>query len=124
MTIRYVLEKNFLSQETDAYLAKVQPTGMAGLDEIFEQMAKRGISISSQDFERLLEEYAQAIEDLILEGKSINTPLANFNTSIQGIFHSQSDDFDPERHQVHVRITPGERLRASLVKRWVAQKIF
>ena len=62
----------------------------------------------------MLEDYHSAIENLVLEGMNVNTPLANLGASIKGVFDGQADSYDPARHQLTATVSPGKRFRAAI----------
>jgi hypothetical protein len=48
---------------------------------------------------------------LLREGYNVNTPIANFHASVLGVFASDDEPWDPQKHRVVVRITMGSQLR-------------
>jgi hypothetical protein len=117
MPIQYVLHENNLTSDPGDYAAMVQPSASAELEDVIERVIEGGSTISRPDIFGVLEDFVRAIENMVLEGTSVNTPLANFGASIKGVFDGQADSYDPNRHQVTATVTPGSRLRAAVRKR-------
>jgi hypothetical protein len=65
----------------------------------------------------VLEDRCAAIEYLVLDGKHVNTPLANFGVSIKGVFNGKGDTFDPARHRLKATVSAGKRLRRTIPDR-------
>ncbi len=122
MPINYVLRENSLTPDPNDYTALVQPTATAGLEDVIERMMRRGSTVGKADILSVLEDYHATIEDMVLEGMNVNTPAANFATSIKGIFSGHTDSFDPGRHRLRATLSPGKRLRRAIRERAQAVK--
>lgn len=81
--------------------------------ELFPMVDVRRIPWRS-DVLSVLEDYHQALENMLLEGWTVLTPSANYRVTIQGVFEGRGDEFDPARHQVTAQVTAGRRLRKSI----------
>ena len=122
MPIKYVLQENNLTTDPDDYMARVQPVGTVGMEEIIARMIQQGSTVTRADIVSVLEDYHTAIENLVLEGMNVNTPLANFSVSIKGVFQGATDGFDPSRHQLYAVVLAGTLLRKALRERGQAVK--
>ncbi len=86
-------------------------------------MVSRRATVTKAEAVSVLEEYGYAIKRLLENGGgSLKTSLFNITLSIVEVFTNDEDSFDPARHQVKIRMTPGSRLR-DLEKRIKATKI-
>ena len=106
----------------DDYVAHVRPVGTGGIDEIIERMIQRGSTVTRADIVGVLEEYHATIEEMLLDGMNVTTPLANFSVSIRGVFNGADDRFDPARHRLRAVVRAGARLRKALQERGQAVK--
>lgn len=122
MTIHYVLQENRLTSDPDDYMAMVHARGTAGENEVIQRMIDQGSTVNRPDILASLEDLYSAVESLVLEGYNVNIPMANFGTSIKGIFESQSDSYDTARHQLRATVSPGARFRAAIAERGQAIK--
>ena len=118
MTINYALRKNYLSATpADSYQAAVQAKGSAGLEEIIERIIDRGSTVTRADIVSVLADYHAAIENFLVEGLTVTTPMANFRAAIGGVFEDESDSFDPTRHELRATASSNKRLRVALANR-------
>ena len=117
MSIHYSLQANNLTSDPDDYTARVRPIGTAELDQIIDRMIQQGSTVTKADTLSVLEEYFTTVENMILEGLNVNTPLANFGTSIRGNFQGREDGYNSSRHQIKARVNAGKRLRQAIVQR-------
>lgn len=112
MSVKYALFKNHLTPNPNDYTAVVQGNDSRTEEDVIDVMIGRGSTVTKAESLSVSEEKAAAIEDMLKQGYSINTPLFNVSISISGIFNGEDDRFDPERHQVKLNLTPGTRLKA------------
>jgi|SaaInl7_200m_RNA_FD_contig_21_1767235_length_900_multi_23_in_0_out_0_1 hypothetical protein len=117
MSIRYVLFENNLTSDPDDYMARVQPVDTRNLEAVIQRMIQGGSTTTRPDILSVLDEYVSAVESMVLEGMNVNTPLANYRTSIQGVFTGPEDSYDPSRHQVGAVVSPGGRFRDTVRNR-------
>jgi hypothetical protein len=117
MSINYALFKNHLTSDPDDYRAMVLSNGTAELEDVIDRMIEQGSTVVKADILSVLEDYYTAIENMVLEGMSVLTPGANYGASIKGVFNSQADSFDPNRHQVRASVSPGKRFRKAIRER-------
>ena len=114
MPINYVLLENNLTSDPSDYMAAVQATRTAETDDIIARIIQQGSTVVKADILSVLEDYHTAIENMVLEGVNVNTPLANYSVSIKGVFNGPTDMFDPGRHQVVATTNPGKRFRRAV----------
>jgi len=122
MPINYVLFENNLTSDPTDYMAMVQPTGTAELEDVIERIIQQGSTVTRPDIVSVMEDFFTAIENMVLEGMNVNTPSANYKASIKGIFDGQADGFDPSRHQIKAVVGPGKRYRKAIKDRAQAVK--
>ena len=115
MTIRYALfETQLAGVEPGAHVAVVQSAGTAEMEDVIDRMIEKGSTITRADIVGVLEDYYTTVEHLLLEGKRVRTPVANFSTSVRGLFDGPTDTFDRSRHRIAGIVNPGRRLRAAI----------
>lgn len=122
MPIFYALFENNLTSDPDDYMARVQPGSAIEMDGVIDRMMQQGSTVTRADVAGTLEDFFSAVENIILEGNNVNTPLANFGASIRGVFTGQDDAFDASRHQITPTTSPGKRLRRAVEGRAQAVK--
>ena len=114
MSIKYVLRESSLKTAPDTCRAAVQPIGTAEMEDVIARMELHGSTVVKADILSVLEDYYSAIESLVLEGMNVNTPSANYRTSIRGAFDGLAGGFDPSQHRLVPCVSPGKRLRKVL----------
>ncbi|MFV0378278.1 MAG: DNA-binding domain-containing protein [Mangrovibacterium sp.] len=111
MPLHFALFENHLTPDPTDYMAVVQDLPSKTQDDVINLMISRGSTVTKAEALAVFEEYALAIELLVRDGNSVNTPLFNLSPSIKGVFHSETENFNPAIHTVRLNITPGVRLR-------------
>lgn len=111
MSLKFALFENHLTSDPNDYMAVVQDVPAKTQDDVINLMIGRGSTVTKAEALSVFEEYGNAIEQLIKEGCSINTPLFNLSPSVKGTFTGPDDTFNSARHTVKLNITPGIRLR-------------
>jgi len=111
MAINYALFKNRLNGAPNNYVALVQNQTSRTKEDLIDEMISRGSTVTKAEAISVLEEFEAAIERALLKGDSINTPIFRIKTSIQGVFHEETDVFDYNQHNIRLNINPGSRIR-------------
>ncbi|MBO9570654.1 MAG: DUF4469 domain-containing protein [Chitinophagaceae bacterium] len=111
MPLYYALVENHVTPDPNDRSAMALPNQSFTLEDVFDRMTSRGSTVTKAEGLSVMEELTHAIEQLVKDGNSVNTPLFNIQPSIVGVFTSDDDGFDYSRHQVKLRINPGKRLR-------------
>lgn len=110
MSIQYALYPNHLTTDPKDHMAMVQNQDSHSIEEIIDIMISRGSTVTKADALSVIEEYESAIEYVLTDGDSINTPLMRINASISGVFSDDTDRFDASRHYVRLNVNPGSRM--------------
>lgn len=121
--IRYRIVQSKLSANPTGYAAQVQSRGVVELDEIAEEIAALGTTVSKPDVLNVIQHYDSIVAKLLARGETVLTPAARYRVSMRGTFTDEGDSYDPSRHRLVVRISPGpvlaEALRDVQVERYV-----
>ena len=100
-----------MNPEPKGYIAKVRQWDRTDRNEIIDYMVEEGTGLTRPQsiayFEKLMEAFAHFIE---LKG-GVTTPFFRIQTTISGTFINSMDTFDPERHHINLRISPGPQLK-------------
>jgi hypothetical protein len=114
MSINYVLIKNHFTEIPDDYWARVQFLRSVGMEEVIDRIIKQGSTVNKPDILGVLEDFFCAIEDFVLLGMRVCTPIANFGVGVKGRFDGLTDSFDPNRHRIVGRVQPGARFNRTV----------
>jgi hypothetical protein len=80
-------------------------------DDVVDRMVSRGSTITRAEVYAVFEELGLAIESIVKDGDRVVTQLFRIAPFISGAFENEEDNFDPARHEVNLKITPGDRFR-------------
>lgn len=111
MPLQYYLIPNHITPDPDDYMAvSINPQSYS-LEDVVEQMTREGSTITTAEAIANFEEITQGIFNLVRQGHTVNTPLANFSPGMSGVFTGEDDRFDPSRHNIKINTNPGVRMR-------------
>ena len=110
MSIKYSLIPNHLTTDPEDHMAIVQDQTSRTIDDIINEIADRGSTVTKPDILSVVEEYQAVITKFLEDGDRINTPLFRTSASISGVFEDQTDSFDRSRHYVRLNVNHGSRL--------------
>ncbi len=111
MSFKYGLRENPLNKSgVKNYIASPQRDASKSIDDIIDMMIGKGSTVTRAEAYSVIEEFNYAIEQILLSGVSVNTPMFNISPSITGTFDTLEEKFDKSRHEVNININPGGRL--------------
>lgn len=93
MALKFALFENHLTSDPGDYMAVVQNLQSKTQEDVIDQMIGRGSTVTKAEALSVLEEYAAAIEQLLKDGYSINTPIFNLSPSVKGVFMGADQAF-------------------------------
>jgi hypothetical protein len=111
MPISYYLRKNHFSDDPYACRAFVSPVRTVELNDVIERMIEMGSTVGDADMLGVFVLFSTVLEAMMSEGTNVNTPFANYRTSIKGIFVDHQDSFDHSRHKIVPSVSAGKRLK-------------
>ncbi len=94
MSINYSLIPNHLTDDPSDYMAVVQDQQTRTMDDIIDEMADRGSTVTKADILSVMEDYQAVLAKFLSNGDRINTPLFKTSASISGVFEDQTNNFD------------------------------
>ncbi|WPP49969.1 DNA-binding domain-containing protein [Catalinimonas niigatensis] len=111
MAALYALVDNPLTPDPTDFRASVQHGKAVTEEELMEMIVLRNTGISISVAKKVIFEYGQALRHYMEKGRSVNGALLNSQFSISGVFTSEEDVFDANRHALHLNFTPGTLLK-------------
>jgi hypothetical protein len=111
MALRYALAENLLTADPDDYMAVTTDNSTAGIGEIVDRMISRGSTVTKAEALSVLEEFNQAVVDLVKTGNNINTELFTIYPTISGVFNSPSEAFNSNKHAINIKMRAGNRFK-------------
>jgi len=100
-----------MNSDSNEYIATVNQWVKTDLDQIIDYMVAEGTGLTRPQALAYFEKLIQSFEHFIEIRGGVSTPLFNIRTTITGVFHDKGDKFDPKRHTIQLRISPGSRLK-------------
>jgi hypothetical protein len=113
-TLKYSLIESKLKNAPDAYLAKPVLERSCTFDDIVDNMLRRGTSLTQTDIEAVIDLFFTECEEQIACGRPLNLPFFNGMPVVGGTFTGPEDSFDPERHTIRYKLSPGTRIRKAV----------
>jgi hypothetical protein len=113
MALKYALVSNPMTPDPNNWMAISSANQGLTLEDVIDKMISRGSTVTRAEALSVFEELSLAIELLVKDGNSINTPLFKISPTVSGTFASDDDSFDYKRHRVKLRLNPGVRLRSA-----------
>ena len=106
----YLLDNPVTSDKTDF---KAQPVskGSKDADDLVEYMIARGSTVTTAAAKATMQELLEAAAHFLKEGYNLNLPLFKAGFSISGVFTSEDDTFDANRHQLNINLQLGGELK-------------
>lgn len=123
MTIKYSLHENHLPNGGNSYRARVEYTSLIDLEGVLERMVLQHSTVTRADMLAVLEEFLNAVLELLLLGMRVVTPFGEFGLTIKGSFESTEDRYQASRHQIELVLKPGKRLDREFRRRARAKKV-
>jgi len=111
MPLNYYLIDNPMTPDPADRMAISVVNQAYTLEDVIDEMISRGSTVTKAEALSVFEELARAIEVLVKDGNSVNTPLFIVSPGVVGVFANDDEGFDHSRHKVKLRIRPGNRLR-------------
>lgn len=121
-TLKFSLIESKLKNAPGVYLAKPVQSNSLTLDDLVESMLKRSTSLSQTDIVAVLDLFVKECEEQIANGHPLNLPLFNGLPIVGGTFTGPEDSFDPARHTVRYKLSPGTGI-SKATKRIVPEKV-
>ncbi len=112
LTLRYEIVEYHLARGVRVYKARVKPIRTVKIDELVHEISQRGVTASEHDIKNCLVHAAEVIGDYLSWGYTVDSPFGIIRTTVRGKFDDWNDRFDPDRHEVDIKIVPNRRMRA------------
>jgi len=116
MSIEFKLVRSGKLLDPNQYTGRVIAR-TADLEQLIDRIMQHGSSVCRSDVVSVLEDYAMTLENMLLEGWTVLTPIANYRLTMQGVFEGRNAEFDLAQHQVTAQVTAGRRLRRTIRQR-------
>lgn len=116
------LTRNSFMSGLKCFRALVQSVGTLTQDQMIERMMRRGSTVTAADASAVLRDYFYVSEDLLLDGHRIKTPFGTLALTIRGRFDSETEAFNPDKHQVVLTLQTSAAFRRQIRDRVQVQR--
>ena len=103
----YSLIPNRMKPDSPEQLARVQHKRTCTIDDVIQEMTAEGSAIKESEARANIHEFFMAMAHLLKQGNTISLDYLKARFSLSGIFTDANDQFDPNRHQLNIKLTPG-----------------
>ena len=110
MPLRFFLIENQLTADPNDYLAVTTDMQVMEDDQIIENMISRGSTVTKAEAYAVIEEYGQALFDLLKKGYAIRTNIISIYPAVSGVFNSSNEGFSKNKHAIKLNVRAGKRL--------------
>lgn len=107
----YYLLDNPVTPDTTDFKAQPVSNGSKDVNDLVEYMIARGSTVTKAEAGANLQEFMEAAAFFLKEGYTLNLPLFKAGFSISGVFTSENDVFDANRHQLNINLQAGAELK-------------
>lgn len=108
--LKYYLVENPLAKEENSYVAHVSSPETKTLEDILKVMSGEATGLSLHQALSYFEKLTKTVSEFIKDGHCVSTPLFKVRPTISGLFVDEFDSFDPTRHKVNAKFSPGIKL--------------
>lgn len=109
--LSYYLLDNPVTPDTTDFKAQPISNGSKDADDLVNHMIARGSTVTKAEAKATLQEMLEAADHFLKEGYNLNLPLFKAGFSITGVFTSEDDVFDANRHQLNINLQLGGELK-------------
>ena len=114
MGLQYALFDNQLTPDPNDYAAKVQNLKINSIEDIVELMTQEGSILKSTEVNAVIIDFFKKLAQRLGKGEGFNSIFLGLTPSIRGVFTSEDDSFDPDRHDKVVNVVAGKVLKEAL----------
>ncbi|WP_299104359.1 DNA-binding domain-containing protein [uncultured Tenacibaculum sp.] len=105
--MKYYLVENKLTDEVN-FSARILTERTVNQNELIEKMLSKRNLVSKTDIVAVLNSFYEEIIQSIEEGDNLNLPLFNIGYSMTGVFETEEESFNLEKHKLHVNLNSGK----------------
>lgn len=116
MSFKYSLIPNKLTPDPDDYLAVPQDTVIKTKEDIIKEITGEGSILKETESYAVVNAFFKRIADNLEQGIGFSCEYFTIKPAIQGVFMSEDDHFDDERHLKYPNLYPSEKLKLAVEK--------
>lgn len=114
-SVKAYLHDNYLTDDPNDFLARVNNERTLGIDDICQSAnARGGADISAASMSHAVNLFLKEMSYLLCDGYSVNTGYFTVGTQIKGVFNSPKETFNANKHAIYFLFNQGDILRKEL----------
>ena len=123
--LEFTLLDNHLKND-GRYMAKVINQRTIGFENLLKEM-ENNTALRKEDIRLAITHFMASVQDNLIRGLKVETPLGVFRTSVRGSFGSLTEDFRPfadtNNHELKVIFKPSRELETLVVSNIVTERV-
>ncbi|MFN8255392.1 MAG: DNA-binding domain-containing protein [Bacteroidales bacterium] len=108
MKINYVLHPNLITSEPDAHRAIIVNRTTYSVEDVVKQITGEGSILKETECNAVIDSFFKRIGQNLAEGICFHSDYFSVGIEISGVFVSDKDKFDAERHLIYPNLNPGK----------------
>lgn len=109
--LKYSLYDNPVTPDPTDFMAIVQDSEKVTVEELIQEVTVPGSILKETECVAVFHAILKALGKKLHEGKGFASEYLVLDHSIKGVFTSEDDTLDPNRHQVNINVRLGSTLR-------------
>lgn len=123
MTIRYALQLYNFAEGNNTFRARVIPNKRVNEQDMINAIVGMGTSLTAVDVAGVIMAQKRFIQENLLVGNAVDLSFARFSVGIKGNFDGSGDNYDENRHTIHMTTSPGYELKKTIKQEANLEKI-
>ena len=108
--MKYYLTENKLTDESN-YVARVLVERTVDQEALITKMLRKRNLVSKTDIVAVLNSFYEEVIQCINDGDNITLPISNISYSISGVFDSNEESFQEDKHKLHINLNGGRFIK-------------
>ncbi len=118
----YLVDNPLTKDDPDDLRAETVKRKPKAHTDLIKMVMFRCAGLTESQIHSVLKEYYAVIELFLEEGERVETQHYSIKSSIKGVFNSDDENFDPEKHRTRILLRPNSALK-SVAKRIKVEKV-
>lgn len=115
MSLQISIEQNYLTEEPDDYMAVVRNVPYRDFNDVIKQMTGPGSILKETECVAVINAFWNTIETNLSQGIGYSCEHINITPAAGGVFDKVDEPFSSIKHWKGVNLTPGTKMRKSVV---------
>lgn len=125
MPLPYTLHKNSIRQQASdspSYRAVAKNITYVRLEDAIEALTQPGSILKETECVAVIHRFLDYLNEQVAEGNGFLSPYFRLTPGVRGVFESENDAYDPQRHRPSVNFRAGKKMQQAM-RRMKVQRI-